>query len=154
MKPALLLAPLLGAALMGGSTVSTGAAARVASGGVARAGAVVPAPGGNALRAHRRLYVNRESAAAQAARELAAQGRGDDAGLLRWLAAQPTAIWFTGNTTDAERLRVVMRKANATRTVPVVVAYNIPFRDCGGQSAIGPHALSGQLGALRDGPDP
>ena len=62
----------------------------------------------------------------------------DDAALLRWLAAQPIGIWFNGKSGDPARLRRVLDAADASRTVPVVVAYDIPQRDCGGYSANDP----------------
>ena len=98
---------------------------------------LAPTAAGNALRSHRRLYVNRGSSAAKAARDLAALGRPQDAALLRWLAAQPTGIWFTGKSGDPERMQGVLDTAAAARSVPVVVVYDIPDRDCGGYSANG-----------------
>ncbi|MGD9694288.1 MAG: glycoside hydrolase family 6 protein [Thermoleophilia bacterium] len=64
--------------------------------------------------------------------------RPDDAALMDRLAAQPQALWLGDWTADvraaaAERVALA-RRAGA---VPVLVAYNIPDRDCGQHSAGG-----------------
>src|SRR3982074_2403305 len=72
-------------------------------------------------------------------RALEASGRGADARLLVAIAAVPRAVWFTsGRPSQVERWgrRTIERAANE-RQVPVLVAYDVPGRDCGGYSAGG-----------------
>lgn len=57
--------------------------------------------------------------------------------LLSRIADQPQAIWLNGETGDAETLVHAVRTSAAEGTVPVVVLYNIPTRDCSQYSAGG-----------------
>ena len=65
-------------------------------------------------------------------------GRADDATQLEKIARQPVATWPTGdvNGVRAETRDIVTRAGAAGRT-PVLVAYNIPNRDCGQYSSGG-----------------
>jgi endoglucanase len=52
----------------------------------------------------------------------------------------PQAVWFTGNTSlqrTKQDVKHVVEHARAKRTLPVLVAYNLPFRDCAQFSAGG-----------------
>jgi endoglucanase len=51
----------------------------------------------------------------------------------------PQAVWFTAGTPKSVKqdVRRITKRATAKRTVPVLVAYNIPFRDCAQFSAGG-----------------
>lgn len=62
-----------------------------------------------------------------------------DAKLVAQMIATPQAVWFTGGTPQSVRkeVRKVVTVANALKTVPILVAYNIPFRDCAQFSAGG-----------------
>jgi endoglucanase len=62
-----------------------------------------------------------------------------DALKLGAMAATPQAAWFTSGTPQQVQSDVnkTMCQADLTRTVPVLVAYNIPFRDCAQYSAGG-----------------
>ncbi|HEX5494359.1 MAG TPA: glycoside hydrolase family 6 protein [Mycobacteriales bacterium] len=62
-----------------------------------------------------------------------------DAALLRALVSVPQAVWFTGGTPQQVRRDVhrTVTRAAAHRQVPVLVAYDIPFRDCAQFSAGG-----------------
>ncbi|HEY6478106.1 MAG TPA: glycoside hydrolase family 6 protein, partial [Polyangia bacterium] len=53
--------------------------------------------------------------------------------------AMPQAVWFTSGTPAQVQAAVhkTMQQAALTNTVPVLVAYDIPYRDCGGLSAGG-----------------
>jgi len=53
--------------------------------------------------------------------------------------ATPQAVWFTSGTPAQVQAAVhkTMTEAALTSTVPVLVAYDIPYRDCGGLSAGG-----------------
>jgi endoglucanase len=77
--------------------------------------------------------------AAKQARIWAKKGRDKDAALMRKLSKVPQAFWFTGGTPRATRRavnRVVTAAANRA-AVPVLVAYNVPGRDCSLYSAGG-----------------
>lgn len=62
-----------------------------------------------------------------------------DAARLRELAKTPQAVWFTGGSPDEVRSAVHLTTARAAREhrVPILVAYNVPFRDCAQYSAGG-----------------
>jgi endoglucanase len=51
----------------------------------------------------------------------------------------PQAVWFTGGSPKSVKqdVRNIVQRAAAKHTVPVLVAYNIPFRDCAQFSAGG-----------------
>lgn len=70
---------------------------------------------------------------------LVRQGKVRDAALLARMVANPQAVWFTGGTPQEARdkARETVRAAARRRTVPVLVVYNIPFRDCSLYSAGG-----------------
>jgi len=71
--------------------------------------------------------------------DLLRQGRLADAARLAKMLATPQAVWVTKGT-PAEARRAVERAvalADTQRAVAVLVAYNIPGRDCGGLSAGG-----------------
>jgi endoglucanase len=65
-------------------------------------------------------------------------GRGGDAKLIRSIADRPVATWLTYQTDTVEgQVRDVVNRAWAAGQMPVVVAYNVPHRDCGGYSTGG-----------------
>ncbi|EFL27334.1 endoglucanase [Streptomyces himastatinicus ATCC 53653] len=63
-------------------------------------------------------------------------GKSRDAELIRRIAQQPVAEWL-GPQPPRERVRSITESAARAGTIPVLVAYNIPHRDCGGHSAGG-----------------
>jgi endoglucanase len=71
--------------------------------------------------------------AAKQARIWEKKGRMQDAALMRKLSRTPQAFWFTGGTPRAARRDVdrVVTRAAAQNATPVLVAYNVPGRDCG-----------------------
>jgi endoglucanase len=86
------------------------------------------------LLAGRPLYLERAGPAATQARAWSA-ARPADAELVRWIARQPQALWLGDWHRDVRGLVARrVRAARATGTVPVLVAYNIPGRDCGQHS--------------------
>ncbi len=106
---------------------------------VGPASAAAPAPVDRSLPATTKFYVDLDSKAAQqAVTDLKAH---DLAGAVRManLASYPVATWFTSGTAADVRTSVATleRKAAAQRQVPVVVAYDIPGRDCSQYSAGG-----------------
>jgi endoglucanase len=70
---------------------------------------------------------------------LIAAGRRHEAEVLRKMEEQPHAVWLTKGTPKEVRYKVeqVVLKARAKGQVPILVAYNIPGRDCAGLSAGG-----------------
>ena len=70
--------------------------------------------------------------------------RPDDAALLDRIAVQPTAHWIGGWARDLRgEVRRLAAMATSNGAVPVLVAYNIPNRDCGGHSAGGDRDAEG-----------
>jgi endoglucanase len=97
-----------------------------------------PAPAQDGRVAGRELYVDPHGAAAEQVREWEAAGRTADAAAIRRIADRPAATWFA----DAEpgydrRARQLVTAAAAAGRLPVLTLYNIPGRDCSGQSAGG-----------------
>ena len=118
------------------------AALLVAAGGVSTAGAAAaPAAGtvDHTIPANTRFYVDPASeAAGQAVTDLR-NGDVKDAVTMAKLATWPEAAWFTSGTPAqvSQQVAKVMRGARAQRAVPVLVAYDIPLRDCGQYSSGG-----------------
>jgi endoglucanase len=71
--------------------------------------------------------------------DLLGQGRTHDARLVGALAAQPHAVWLTQGSPAEVRAQVrkTLQQAARQNAVPVLVAYNIPGRDCSGYSGGG-----------------
>lgn len=65
-----------------------------------------------------------------------AQGNESAAAVLMDIARTPQAVWDTGQAGEAQRIHAVVIAAARERKIPVVVVYNLPFRDsCGKFSA-------------------
>jgi endoglucanase len=62
-----------------------------------------------------------------------------DARLIGRMIATPQAVWFTAGTPKSVKqdVKKTVKLAAAQRAVPILVAYNIPFRDCAQFSAGG-----------------
>ena len=87
-----------------------------------------------------RFYVpGFEPAAHRQWAQLVSSGARRDADLIRELESVSHGVWVTGGTASATKHDVQLTTvlATAKREVPVLVAYNIPGRDCGGFSAGG-----------------
>jgi endoglucanase len=71
--------------------------------------------------------------------DLASSGNKADANLIKEMIETPQAVWFTKGTpkTVLQDVRNTVQRAADKGTVPVLVAYNIPFRDCAQFSAGG-----------------
>jgi endoglucanase len=80
-----------------------------------------------------------QQGAKQQIAELTAQGDESAADLIRAITKTPQAVWFEGGAPSsvAQDVRLTVTRAAAKRTVPVLVTYNIPFRDCAQFSAGG-----------------
>jgi len=83
----------------------------------------------------KRIFVDTRGSAAQAAARLEGQA-GRDALLLSRIASAP---WLTDGTPETVQAKVrdIVDRAARNGQVPVLVAYNIPFRDCALYSAGG-----------------
>ncbi|WP_093798984.1 glycoside hydrolase family 6 protein [Streptomyces sp. Wb2n-11] len=81
-------------------------------------------------------WVDPKSDAARQVGAWEAQGRGADADVLRRISERPVADWPDGNDPAPGIRRAVRGAAEDGRTL-VLVAYNIPHRDCGQHSAGG-----------------
>jgi endoglucanase len=62
-----------------------------------------------------------------------------NADLINQMIDTPQAVWFTGGTPHKvqQAVKNTIQRATGKRTVPILVAYNIPFRDCAQFSAGG-----------------
>jgi endoglucanase len=114
----------------------------VVVGSVAQAPASTPPnwrPGDFLLRAPVTFYVARDSHAARQAEIYAAAGQRANADAMRRLAKVSQAVWFTGGSPGEVEagVRATMRAAAGQRAVPVLVAYNVPGRDCSQYSSGG-----------------
>ena len=81
------------------------------------------------------LYLNPYSTTLEAAQSLSGQARAD----AQLLGSIPSANWFTSGTAVEVQAAVdeVVSDAAAKGQMPVLVAYNLPFRDCAQYSAGG-----------------
>jgi endoglucanase len=85
------------------------------------------------------FWVDPESAAARQVRQWEQEGRTQDADALRRISEQPMAVWPAGDDPAPDVEAAVDGAAQSDRTA-VLVAYNIPHRDCGQHSAGGAHS--------------
>ncbi len=71
--------------------------------------------------------------------KLTSQGNKADAALIKAMIQTPQAVWFNGGTPKnvMQAVRATVDRAADKGSVPVLVAYNIPFRDCSQYSAGG-----------------
>ena len=111
------------------------AAASPASGPPASGPAPVPAAAQRAVGPDDRLYVDPFSTTLEAASGLTGQARAD----AQLLGSFASASWFTGGTPDEVRDDVadLVQAAASDGSLPTVVVYNLPFRDCAQYSAGG-----------------
>ena len=103
-------------------------------------GALIAAPASAAPPAGDDLYVPKPNRGAKRQiAELTAQGEEEAADRIRAMIETPQAVWFTAGTPKSvnQDVRLTVTRAVAKRSVPVLVAYNIPFRDCAQFSAGG-----------------
>jgi endoglucanase len=70
---------------------------------------------------------------------LTSQGDKAAAAQIRAITETPQAVWFEAGTPNSVKqdVRLTVKRAAAKRSVPVLVTYNIPFRDCAQFSAGG-----------------
>jgi endoglucanase len=87
-----------------------------------------------------RFYVPRANQdALEQIADLESEGREGAASRIRALVGTPTGVWVeSGSARAAEKqVRRVTKQAKARRTVPLLVLYNVPFRDCAQYSSGG-----------------
>jgi len=118
------------------------AAALVTAGTVAGSlpAAASTSAGSRGLSPGTRLFVPPPSdGAPQQVLKLLKRGDRKDAALITEMEATPRAVWFTSGTPTQVRqqVRQTMAEAAVERAVPVLVAYDIPGRDCAQYSAGG-----------------
>lgn len=107
---------------------------------VSIASAKSPADGGRALDPNTRFYVAKPiNAAFEQIAHLTASHDSADAQLLREMIATPQAVWFTGGTPQGvqQDVKSTVQRADGFNTVPVLVIYDVPGRDCSQYSAGG-----------------
>ncbi len=99
----------------------------------------VPASGTPAATGDKLYVPPAQKAAKQQIAELTSQGREDEAAQIQAITDTPQAVWFEGGTPKSvqQDVHVTVTRAAAKRSVPVLVTYNIPFRDCAQFSAGG-----------------
>ncbi|WP_455908613.1 glycoside hydrolase family 6 protein, partial [Streptomyces hydrogenans] len=124
---------LLGALLLTASGCSSDEPPRSPVGPPVATKGEAPAPTGGSP-----FWVDPDSDAAQQVRRYEAQGRTDDARVLKRISEQPVADWPAGDDPVPE-IRRAVGGATAENRTAVFVAYNIPHRDCGMYSAGGAH---------------
>jgi endoglucanase len=106
------------------------------------------------------LYVDPAGAAAQQVKEFQNTGRAAEARLIRKIADRPNATWFADSApAGVTRARQLVSTADRAGKLPVLTLYNIPYRDCSGQSAGGAASgdayrswVSSMAGALKGHP--
>lgn len=71
--------------------------------------------------------------------DLTSSGEKADAALIQEMIGTPQAVWFTQGSPKSvqQAVKNTVQRASGKQTVPVLVAYNIPFRDCAQFSAGG-----------------
>jgi endoglucanase len=120
------------------------------------AGTALAAPGAEPRAARsanplagKRLFVDPDTNAARDAEALRSENP-DEANLIDRIASRPQATWLTGESWETEaaieRLVTTAKRAGALR---VLVAYNVPKRDCGSYSAGGARTAKAYLRWIR-----
>jgi len=90
--------------------------------------------------------VQPDSQAAQTEQQWAREGRSAEAAEIEKVASQPTAEWFGnwsyGHGSTAGDVNWWVSAAGAEHTLPVIVAYDMPWRDCGRYSSGGASSVA------------
>ncbi|WP_218120482.1 glycoside hydrolase family 6 protein [Geodermatophilus sp. DSM 45219] len=114
----------------------------VTAGTVVACGGAAPAPGPDPVaeepgRLSGELWLNPEGRGPVAVEQALAEGRTEDAETLEPLAEQPTATWLATPENPYDQVLEISEAAAAAGELPVLVAYNVPNRDCGSYSSGG-----------------
>jgi endoglucanase len=83
------------------------------------------------------FYVDPANPASQQATKFTAENRATDARQIRKIGDRAVAHWLTAGTDASKEVDGLVTRAAAAGRLPVLVAYNIPGRDCGSYSAGG-----------------
>ncbi|WP_377271207.1 glycoside hydrolase family 6 protein [Peterkaempfera sp. SMS 1(5)a] len=115
----------------------TAAAAGCTQSGSGRVGAAAPSvPAVPVQPSGQLFYVSGTGSAAQQTAELRREGRTQEAAELARIADQPGALWLGGPDARAQAEQLTLEASRVGRTA-LLVAYDIPHRDCGQYSAGG-----------------
>jgi endoglucanase len=87
--------------------------------------------------AGQQFYLDSNDVAAQQVTEWRLQDKGEEAGILERVSLQPVAAWFTGQSEVKQLVQRRGEKAAADGRSALLVAYDIPDRDCGAFSGGG-----------------
>jgi endoglucanase len=119
--------------------LAAGAATTIPTASGATAGTTGPAASRTLTGSTRFFVPPPSSGAPQQIVQLLKRGDARDAALIGEMEAVPRAVWFDSGTPAQVRqqVRQTMTEAAAERAVPVLVAYDIPGRDCAQYSAGG-----------------
>src|SRR5215211_184304 len=96
------------------------------------------------------FYVEPDSYPLRQAVRWEAEGRYDDARMMRALGRYPQAVWFTKGSAQevGRRLLSTLAAAAGQQALPVLVAYNVPGRDSSQYSAAGEAAYGAWIDAF------
>ena len=123
-----------------------GFAAAVTAVALAAAGVAAPAAGATQDAPGVNFYVPPPNPdAPKQIRALRKAGQAADAARIEAMIETPQAVWITGGTSEVisrAEVRQVVKRAAAEHTVPVLVLYNIPYRDCAQYSAGGASTIA------------
>jgi endoglucanase len=136
---------LTGVTTIGALALAAGALAAAAPGAASAASTTAHTAAGRALAPGTRFFVPKPSAGAiQQELQLLKSHDFSDAALLAKMEVIPQAVWFTSGTPSQvqQQVRQTMFQAAVQRAVPVLVAYDIPGRDCAQYSAGGALTLA------------
>jgi endoglucanase len=131
---------LAGTAILATGLAAAGSASAASTASGARGTAAAGSASQRALAPDTRFYVPPAASGAPAQiRRLASSGDKQDAALIAEMENVPQAVWFTSGTPAQVRsqVRQTMTRAAVQHAVPVLVAYDIPGRDCSEYSAGG-----------------
>jgi endoglucanase len=131
--------------MAGALALAAGALAAAAPGAASAASTTAHSATGRSLAPGTRFFVPKPSAGAiQQELQLLKNHDLSDAALLAKMEAVPQAVWFTSGTPSQaqQQARQTMFEAAVQRAVPVLVAYDIPGRDCAQYSAGGALTLA------------
>jgi endoglucanase len=99
-----------------------------------------PVYAGRSLNPNTKFYIPQpDHGAIQQIADLTSKGQKSEANLVQQMIQTPQAVWFTdGTPMDVlQSVKQVTQQAAGKGTVPVLVAYNVPGRDCSQYSAGG-----------------
>jgi len=133
------------------SVTGTGVPAATAEGpeaGTAEQQGLQPPVPPNPL-AGKAFYVDPANPANLQAATFTAENRAADARQMRKIADRAVAHWLTAGTDARKEVDDLVTRATAAGRIPVLVAYNIPHRDCGSYSAGGAASASAYRSWIR-----